>query len=104
MKLMIKPSRDDRIVSQFSRRKILVFGDVGVDKYTVGKVTRISPEAPIPIVEVTNMQLKLGLAANVADNMSPAFATARSSSKQTSNRSKGPFTSPARTLTIWVTS
>lgn len=62
-------ARIDRIVSQFSKRKILVFGDVGVDKYTIGRVWRISPEAPIPIVEVTDTQLKLGLAANVADNI-----------------------------------
>ena len=62
-------TRVDRIISQFSKRKILVFGDVGVDKYTIGKVTRISPEAPIPVVEVVETQLKLGLAANVADNV-----------------------------------
>ncbi len=62
-------TRVDRIISQFSKRKILVFGDVGVDKYTIGKVTRISPEAPIPVVEVTDTQIKLGLAANVADNV-----------------------------------
>jgi len=62
-------TRVDRIVSQFSKRKVLVLGDVGVDKYTIGKVTRISPEAPIPIVEVYDTQLKLGLASNVADNV-----------------------------------
>ena len=62
-------ARIERIISQFSKRKILVFGDVGVDKYTIGKVSRISPEAPIPIVEVTETLIKLGLAANVADNV-----------------------------------
>ncbi|MBI3542544.1 MAG: hypothetical protein HY075_04640 [Deltaproteobacteria bacterium] len=62
-------SRVERILGAFRKKKILVFGDVGVDKYTVGRVSRISPEAPIPIVEVTSTQLKLGLAANVADNV-----------------------------------
>jgi len=57
------------LMSRFSRKKIVVFGDVGIDQYTVGKVTRISPEAPIPIVEVTEVSYKLGLAANVADNV-----------------------------------
>lgn len=66
---MMTRARVQRITSQFSKKKILVFGDVGVDKYTIGKVSRISPEAPIPIVEVNNTQLKLGLAANVADNV-----------------------------------
>ena len=50
-------------------KKILVVGDVGLDRYTVGIVERISPEAPNPIVLVEDEKLKLGLAANVADNI-----------------------------------
>ena len=50
-------------------KKVLVIGDVGVDRYTIGVVERISPEAPVPIVLVTSEQFKLGLAANVADNI-----------------------------------
>jgi rfaE bifunctional protein kinase chain/domain len=50
-------------------RRVLVVGDVGVDRYTIGSVERISPEAPVPIVLVQEEQLKLGLAANVADNV-----------------------------------
>jgi rfaE bifunctional protein kinase chain/domain len=50
-------------------RRVLVVGDVGVDRYTMGSVERISPEAPVPIVLVQEEQLKLGLAANVADNV-----------------------------------
>lgn len=50
-------------------KKLLVVGDVGVDRYTIGTVERISPEAPVPIVRVTEEKLKLGLAANVADNI-----------------------------------
>jgi rfaE bifunctional protein kinase chain/domain len=51
------------------KRSVLVLGDVGVDRYTIGSVKRISPEAPVPIVLVEDEQLKLGLAANVADNV-----------------------------------
>ena len=50
-------------------QKVLVVGDVGLDRYTVGSVDRISPEAPVPIVRVESEFLKLGLAANVADNL-----------------------------------
>lgn len=50
-------------------KRVLVVGDVGVDRYTVGLVERISPEAPVPIVLVESEKLKLGLAANVADNV-----------------------------------
>lgn len=75
MNFTMNRARVDRIVSQFAKRKILVFGDVGLDKYTYGKVTRISPEAPIPVVEVTDTKLKLGLASNVADNISALGAT-----------------------------
>jgi len=49
---------------------IFIVGDVGLDKYTHGNVTRISPEAPVPVIEVTKEWLKLGLAANVSHNLS----------------------------------
>ncbi len=70
MSFAIKKDRASRILSQFPKKKVLVFGDVGLDQYTYGKVSRISPEAPIPVVEVTSTQFKLGLASNVADNVS----------------------------------
>ena len=59
----------NRILTQSRGRKILVVGDVGIDRYTLGSVERISPEAPVPIVAVEEEKLKLGLAANVADNI-----------------------------------
>jgi D-beta-D-heptose 7-phosphate kinase/D-beta-D-heptose 1-phosphate adenosyltransferase len=65
----LKMVRAKQLLNRFSRKNILVFGDVGLDQYTQGRVTRISPEAPIPIVEVTQVSYKLGLAANVADNV-----------------------------------
>ncbi|MBY0470771.1 D-glycero-beta-D-manno-heptose-7-phosphate kinase [bacterium] len=64
------------ILSKMQGRRVLVVGDVGVDRYTIGAVERISPEAPVPIVTVTEEKLKLGLAANVADNIQALGATA----------------------------
>ena len=49
--------------------KILVIGDVMLDKYYFGEVTRISPEAPVPIARVTEVKETLGSAANVVHNL-----------------------------------
>jgi rfaE bifunctional protein kinase chain/domain len=51
-------------------RKILVVGDVGLDEYVMGGVRRISPEAPVPVLEVEKEEYRVGLAANVAQNVS----------------------------------
>jgi rfaE bifunctional protein kinase chain/domain len=60
----------EKIVAQFSSIKpVLVVGDLGIDKYTYGEVKRISPEAPVPVLEVEKEWNKLGLAANVSDNL-----------------------------------
>lgn len=67
---MINEQRFENILSNFKKiDPILVVGDVGVDKYTYGHVTRISPEAPVPVLEVSREWMKLGLAANVSDNL-----------------------------------
>ena len=52
------------------RKKILVIGDIMLDRYWVGSVNRISPEAPVPIVDVDSSTDKPGGAANVAKNLS----------------------------------
>ena len=49
--------------------KILLVGDNGVDQYQYGTVERISPEAPVPIINYTNTVTKPGMAANVLDNL-----------------------------------
>jgi len=64
-----KRDRLDSWLARFPDFKVLVIGDVGIDRYVVGAVDRISPEAPVPIVLVKEERLKLGLAANVADNI-----------------------------------
>lgn len=57
------------IFKNFSNTGILVIGDLMVDRYIWGKVRRISPEAPVPVVEITEENLLLGGAANVAHNV-----------------------------------
>lgn len=60
---------------QFNGKRILVIGDVMVDAYIKGKVTRISPEAPVPIVQLEAREDRLGGAANVALNLSALGAS-----------------------------
>ncbi len=49
--------------------KLIVIGDIGLDEYVLGDVRRISPEAPVPVLEVQSQDSRLGLAANVAQNV-----------------------------------
>ena len=60
----------DGIFEAFNRLKVLVIGDVMVDTYTWGKVERISPEAPVPVLHIARREERLGGAANVALNIS----------------------------------
>lgn len=57
------------IFSAFNQLKVLVIGDVMIDSYVWGKVSRVSPEAPVPIVHVHKKERRLGGAANVALNL-----------------------------------
>ena len=66
----MEKSRYNRITSQFHKRTVLVIGDLMLDKYLWGHTDRISPEAPVPIVEVNNIDFRPGGAANVALNLS----------------------------------
>jgi rfaE bifunctional protein kinase chain/domain len=63
------------IFNLFSLKRILVLGDVMIDAYLEGKVNRISPEAPVPILSFENEEKRLGGAANVAINLSCLGAT-----------------------------
>jgi len=60
----------------FSSARVLVVGDVMLDRYWFGEVARISPEAPVPIVRVTRSDERLGGAANVARNLASLGAGA----------------------------
>jgi rfaE bifunctional protein kinase chain/domain len=57
------------IVATLAGKKVLVVGDLMIDHYIWGKVSRISPEAPIPVVHVNEETWRLGGAANVAANL-----------------------------------
>ncbi|MDH5544293.1 MAG: bifunctional D-glycero-beta-D-manno-heptose-7-phosphate kinase/D-glycero-beta-D-manno-heptose 1-phosphate adenylyltransferase HldE [Gammaproteobacteria bacterium] len=56
-------------IPDFSQAKILVVGDIMLDSYWYGGTSRISPEAPVPVVRVNNQQARAGGAANVALNI-----------------------------------
>ncbi|MGQ9645025.1 MAG: D-glycero-beta-D-manno-heptose-7-phosphate kinase [Thermodesulfobacteriota bacterium] len=58
-----------KVVDRFSRAEILVVGDVMMDRFIWGKVSRISPEAPVPVVVVDHEDFRLGGAANVVNNI-----------------------------------
>ncbi len=58
-----------RRVELLSNGKVLVVGDICLDEYLFGEVKRISPEAPVPVLEVKSQEARLGLAANVAQNV-----------------------------------
>jgi D-beta-D-heptose 7-phosphate kinase/D-beta-D-heptose 1-phosphate adenosyltransferase len=58
-----------KLISLFKKQTILVVGDTMVDKFIWGKIKRISPEAPVPVVEVNKETEVLGGAANVANNI-----------------------------------
>jgi rfaE bifunctional protein kinase chain/domain len=65
----MKRGRFEEIKAAIPGKKVLILGDVGVDRYTVGTASRLSPEAPVPVLLVTSQTDKLGMAANVADNV-----------------------------------
>ena len=64
-----------KVFAQFDGFNVVVIGDAMVDAYMWGKVERISPEAPVPIVACTNQENRLGGAANVALNIQALGAT-----------------------------
>lgn len=57
------------IIDGFAKLRVMVIGDLMVDAYTWGKVTRISPEAPVPVVNVVKRENRLGGAGNVVLNV-----------------------------------
>lgn len=67
---MLTVERLNSIISVFRERKIAVIGDLILDKYLWGSVDRISPEAPVPVVDVKRESYNLGGASNVAWNLS----------------------------------
>src|ERR1700681_4831974 len=62
-------ARLEQILQSASGKRFLVIGDLMLDEFVFGKVGRISPEAPVPVVEVTEEKFYPGGAANVARNL-----------------------------------
>lgn len=65
----IASSRAHELIDRFASRHIAVFGDVMLDRFMIGRVVRISPEAPVPVVVFDHEEIRLGGAANVAHNL-----------------------------------
>jgi D-glycero-beta-D-manno-heptose-7-phosphate kinase len=68
---MNKPSRNrvEKLLADFRRRRVLVIGDVMLDQFIYGDVARLSPEAPVPVLEVVRDEWHPGGAANTARNV-----------------------------------
>ena len=65
----MKPGRLQEILDRAASKHVVVIGDLMLDEFVWGKVGRISPEAPVPVVEVTGESFYPGGAANVARNL-----------------------------------
>ena len=65
----ISSDRAHQLIDKFSSRRITVVGDVMLDRFIIGRVSRISPEAPVPVVVFDREEFRLGGAANVANNV-----------------------------------
>jgi D-glycero-beta-D-manno-heptose-7-phosphate kinase len=66
----------EKIFTAFENLNVLIVGDVMIDRYLTGKVDRVSPEAPVPVVQLYNSENRLGGAANVALNIQAMGAKA----------------------------
>jgi rfaE bifunctional protein kinase chain/domain len=71
----MSPEKLSTLFQNFTQLKVLIIGDVMLDSYIWGKVERISPESPVPIVSVQKKEMRPGGAANVAMNISAMGAT-----------------------------
>ena len=65
----IRPERAQAIVASLGRAHILVVGDAMLDIFITGRVARLSPEAPVPVVTFEHESHRIGGAANVAHNV-----------------------------------
>src|SRR5918992_564785 len=67
--LRLTTERASEIVRAMGGRRVLVYGDAMLDEFVWGDVTRISPEGPVPVVDVRRVSAHLGGAANVLANL-----------------------------------
>jgi len=69
MNTIESPDRLARLVSNFAGKRVLVLGDAILDEYLSGDCSRMSPEAPVPVLKVNSVRTVLGGAANTAANI-----------------------------------
>ena len=69
MHKILTKKRAMEIIADFGQTGVLVVGDIMVDHFIWGKVSRISPEAPVPVVNVQNDSIMLGGCANVLNSI-----------------------------------
>ncbi len=72
----VPPERARAITNGFAGAHVLVIGDAMLDKFVVGRVTRLSPEAPVPVVAFDHELHRMGGSANVANNVAALGGTA----------------------------
>ena len=65
----MRVERAGELTARMGERRIVVYGDVMLDEFVWGDVTRISPEAPVPVVDIRRESVRLGGAANVVANL-----------------------------------
>lgn len=67
--IRLEEERLKEIMQAGNQKRIIVFGDLMVDRYLWGNVSRISPEAPVPIINIDDEEIRFGGAGNVANNL-----------------------------------
>ena len=73
----LSSARATELINQFCQKRILVIGDIMIDRYVIGKVERINPEAPVPILHAKDEYRATGGAGNTAKNATALGATAK---------------------------
>src|SRR5258708_26740963 len=74
--MALTKQRAEEILHSIRNRTVVVLGDLMLDEFVWGEVTRISPEAPVPVVDIRRESVHLGGAANVLANLITLGATA----------------------------
>ena len=67
--MAISRQRIEQVIGAIGSARVLILGDTMLDEYLLGSVNRISPEAPVPVVDIDSTRRLLGGAANVAANI-----------------------------------
>ena len=94
----LSTDRARALIERFDAVTVLVLGDVMIDHFLVGRVDRISPEAPVPIVRFDHDDYRIGGAANVANNVGALGGRANTLENAAARRqSAAPMSSPSAT-------